>query len=594
VYTTDDIIYPQNLNDYDCDKGHAEIPSNTISMTPLPYNANQNDAILSGKDSLCYKNSPDSLANCPSQSCLLTGTNTSSGDMLKACCAWDLHVWLYNDPTLSDDEPVVTIPAVYLTMQQGNFLLDQLKNGSVNAILYERYRPAYNPSAILIWGLGVFVAALAAYLSAGEYISARKQVERHAQMIASPPRGEEGRMASLDHAQMAYQRAPPVEETLELAVEHAFGFIVMASTGLFILFFFKIYNVVKVMYAIGCSKAVSQVIFFPLLAKLARRFRIRDKIVWQTGTEDFGDISQFDIIAGILGFGLGLAWLVVAFTVRHPENFTFFWITQDVMGSCMCIMFLSIIKLNCIRVASILLIIAFAYDIFMVFITPLIFNGESVMITVATSGGPPKADPSWCEKYPDDVDCQGGDPLPMLLTVPRIGDYQGGASLLGLGDIVLPGLLLSFAARLDAAKRLLGVISGGSGANAAYTCREDRCGGAFTICNGGYFAPLVIAYAVGLLMANTAVYVMQMGQPALLYLVPCCLGTICYMGWRRNELLDLWNGPKVIRTADTLLYGEGGHDDPGLSELPTEEGLEAPAAPSAQDEQVDEAIMSSP
>jgi signal peptide peptidase-like protein 2B len=216
------------------------------------------------------------------------------------------------------------------------------------------------------------------------------------------------------------------------------------------------------------------------------------------------------------------------------------------------------------------------------------------MITVATSGGPPKADPSWCEKYPDDVDCQGGDPLPMLLTVPRIGDYQGGASLLGLGDIVLPGLLLSFAARLDAAKRLLGVISGGSGANAAYTCREDRCGGAFTICNGGYFAPLVIAYAVGLLMANTAVYVMQMGQPALLYLVPCCLGTICYMGWRRNELLDLWNGPKVIRTADTLLYGEGGHDDPGLSELPTEEGLEAPAAPSAQDEQVDEAIMSSP
>jgi hypothetical protein len=147
---------------------------------------------------------------------------------------------LYNDPTLSDDEPVVTIPAVYLTMQQGNFLLDQLKNGSVNAILYERYRPAYNPSAILIWGLGVFVAALAAYLSAGEYISARKQVERHAQNIASSPRGEEGRMASLDHAQMAYQRAPPVEETLELAVEHAFGFIVMASTGLFILFFFKV------------------------------------------------------------------------------------------------------------------------------------------------------------------------------------------------------------------------------------------------------------------------------------------------------------------------------------------------------------------
>eukprot|EP00985_Skeletonema_marinoi_P001485 scaffold585_cov161-Skeletonema_marinoi.AAC.2 len=37
----------------------------------------------------------------------------------------------------------------------------------------------------------------------------------------------------------------------------------------------------------------------------------------------------------------------------------------------------------------------------------------------------------------------------MLFAIPRVGDYQGGASMLGLGDIVLPGLLLmlSFASR---------------------------------------------------------------------------------------------------------------------------------------------------
>ena len=285
-----------------------------------------------------------------------------------------------------------------------------------------------------------------------------------------------------------------------------------------------------------------------------------------------------------LAFRLAVTWLVVAFTVRHPENNTFFWVTQDIMGSCMCIMFLSIIKLNSIRVASFLLLVAFFYDIFMVFVTPLIFNGKSVMITVATSGGPPTADPSWCEKYPDDANCQGGDPLPMLLTVPRIFDYQGGASLLGLGDIVLPGLLLSFAARLDAAKQLLGVVSGGNGTVSSFTCRDDRCCGTFRICNGGYFAPLVIAYAVGLFMANTAVYLMNMGQPALLYLVPCCLGTMGYMGWKRNELDGLWHGPKAIRTADKLLYGEEGTDeDPGHAQIPTEEGVEAPTAPSAQD-----------
>ena len=88
------------------------------------------------------------------------------------------------------------------------------------------------------------------------------------------------------------------------------------------------------------------------------------------------------------------------------------------------------------QVASLLLIVAFVYDIFFVFVTPYVFQ-KSSMITVATSGaGPPKADPLWCEKYPGDADCQGGDLLPMLLTVPRLLDNQGGSSLLGLGDIV--------------------------------------------------------------------------------------------------------------------------------------------------------------
>ena len=48
---------------------------------------------------------------------------------------------------------------------------------------------------------------------------------------------------------------------------------------------------------------------------------------------------------------------------------------------------------------------------------------------------------------------------------------------------------------------------------------------------------------------------MRMGQPALLYLVPCTLGTICYLGWRRKELYSLWEGPKVFETADKIMSG---------------------------------------
>jgi hypothetical protein len=165
--------------------------------------------------------------------------------------------------------------------------------------------------------------------------------------------------------------------------------------------------------------------------------------------------------------------------------------------------------------------------------------------------GPPTANPEWCEKYPDDKNCQGGDPLPMLLTIPRMFDYSGGSSLLGLGDIVLPGLLLSFAARYDEAKRFIG-SSSSDGREVSQNCTRK---------SKGYLAPLVVAYGVGLAMANIAVYAMQMGQPALLYLVPCCLGTMVYLGWKRQELNELWETPKVLASCDKMIYGEFSGDD---------------------------------
>jgi hypothetical protein len=114
---------------------------------------------------------------------------------------------------------------------------------------------------------------------------------------------------------------------------------------------------------------------------------------------------------------------------------------------------------------------------------------------------------------------------------------------------------LSFAARMDAAKSLVGIVGGGSGSLNSHSCPERKYCWNCCFCSGGYFPPLIIAYAVGLMMANTAVYLMQMGQPALLYLVPCTLGTMTFMGWRRNELRGLWEGPRVIGTADEIVYG---------------------------------------
>ena len=44
-------------------------------------------------------------------------------------------------------------------------------------------------------------------------------------------------------------------------------------------------------------------------------------------------------------------------------------------------------------------------------------------------------------------DRSGEDGIPMLLKIPRMFDPWGGYSIIGFGDIILPGLLVAFSLR---------------------------------------------------------------------------------------------------------------------------------------------------
>lgn len=150
-------------------------------------------------------------------------------------------------------------------------------------------------------------------------------------------------------------------------------------------------------------------------------------------------------------------------------------------------------------------------------------------------------------------------------------------------------MLLSFAARFDAAKALVAVGSGASSPpmspdgrdfSASSSCcwglirwnnGQNESGASRRPSQGTYFFPLVVSYAIGLFMANTAVYLMNMGQPALLYVVPATLGTLAYLGWKRHELQDLWVGPKIFVQAEDIAYGhrpERSQDNKTVVELP--------------------------
>ena len=172
--------------------------------------------------------------------------------------------------------------------------------------------------------------------------------------------------------------------------------------------------------------------------------------------------------------------------------------------------------------------------------------------------------------------------------------------MLGLGDIVLPGLLLSYALRTDyelarglhpragsdANERIYSTDGGAvnsnpphptsvpsitspslfqRGSNSSYnpsaTVPQETSMSSsnsfylissfattlakYGIIVDGLWIIALAGYAVGLILANFAVALFQMGQPALLYLVPCTVIPICAMSTFRGDFDALWRGREV-------------------------------------------------
>lgn len=126
---------------------------------------------------------------------------------------------------------------------------------------------------------------------------------------------------------------------------------------------------------------------------------------------------------------------------------------KKVIGIGFCITFIAIVRLPSLKVSTLLLVGLAVYDVFWVYFSHLIFD-SNVMIKVATkeADNPFK---SLAHKFNMDSTFSKDSPklsLPGKLVVPS---YQnsGNFSILGLGDIVVPGLLLCFVLRFDAYKR---------------------------------------------------------------------------------------------------------------------------------------------
>ncbi|OQS07725.1 signal peptide peptidase [Thraustotheca clavata] len=446
-------------------------------------------------------NSPSSCSSqCQSKRCIPTGEGN------QVCCMWDVADYM----GAAANYFLVTIPVVRIRA------LDASKLTSGEAIsLYKRHIPRVDLAQGLIWAMAVVTIIVSGYLGAA--------FERKKAIVRSAPTGTASAATATVVAQLRQEQEE--EPTMDINWKHAVGFLVFGSAFLLLLFYVNVVMIVIVMYCFGAFNAVSAVFLSPLMD----RVKALRRPLWTFETRMLGDIaiSTTDILSSLISLALVLWWVLT----RHSNHA---WVLQDVFGVCVCILFLQTIRLPNIKVATVLLILVFLYDIFFVFISPYIF-GKSVMIVAAQGGkqDPNTAPAAYCLRYP--LDTTYGcvkEEIPILLRFPKITNWIGGQAMLGLGDIVLPGLLLVFTARYDYATR--GNVIGAPTKKATAAAYPGRF---------GLFGFMCIGYAIGLFLANLGVILMQSGQPALLYLVPCTLGVLCILSWRHGILHNLWKGP---------------------------------------------------
>ncbi|KAI7988228.1 Signal peptide peptidase-like 2 [Camellia lanceoleosa] len=323
-----------------------------------------------------------------------------------------------------------------------------LMNGSsVSVQLYSPRRPLVDIAEVFLWLMAVGTILCASYWSAW---SAREAAIEQDKLLKD-----------------ASDEFPTTKDAVtggivDISTASAVLFVVIASCFLVILYKLMsswFLEFLVVLFAIGGAEGLQTC----LVALLSRGFKRTAESFIEVPF--IGAVSYLTLVVSPFCIAFAVVWAVY-------RNISFAWIGQDIL------------------VGTVLLGCAFLYDIFWVFVSKKLFH-ESVMIVVARG------------------DKSGEDGIPMLLKIPRMFDPWAGYSIIGFGDILLPGLLIAFSLRFDwLAKK-----------NSELDTFCGQC--------------LLITYVALNLMDDH-------GQPALLYIVPLTLGSFLTLGRKRGDLTILW------------------------------------------------------
>ncbi|XP_060896410.1 signal peptide peptidase-like 2A isoform X1 [Labrus mixtus] len=286
-------------------------------------------------------------------------------------------------------------------------------------------------------------------------------------------------------------------------------FFVALMCGMLVLMYFFYSVLVYIIIAIFCLASAS--------ALYSCLDAVMDLI--GCGTVSFSVRNYTFSVRSIILAAVCISIAVVWGVYRNEDRWI--WILQDLLGIAFCLNFMKTISLSNFKICVILLSLLLVYDVFFVFITPFFTkNGVSIMVQVALG---PDASAEKTQGNMVEVPAEPQTPsekLPVVMRVPRFSAWAQNLcgmqfSILGYGDIIVPGLLVAYCSRFD-------------------VWINSRRKVYFLSCCTAYLLGMIVTFAVMLLSG--------MGQPALLYLVPFTLITSAVLAGCRGEMRQFWTG----------------------------------------------------
>ncbi|XP_006628751.1 signal peptide peptidase-like 2A isoform X1 [Lepisosteus oculatus] len=357
---------------------------------------------------------------------------------------------------------------------------------NISVRLYAPPEPVFDASIVVLLLIGVLTVALGGYWSGAEE---RNKMSSEAYLGEGGQRAESGDVFLYSPAKVVV-------------------FVILMCLMLVLLYFFYAY-LVYVIIAIFCL--ASAVALYSCLDVLVRRLPCGRCSFTCRGKE----CSVISLLLAAFCVAVAVIWVIY----RNEDRWI--WTLQDLLGIAFCLNFMKTISVSNFKICVILLSLLLLYDVFFVFITPFFTpNGESIMVQVAL-GPETTGEKSDGNMVDIPVEPTGhSEKLPVVMRVPRFFSPTQGLcglqfSILGYGDIIVPGLLVAYCHRFD-----------------VWTNSPKRI----------YFLSCTIAYLVGMIVTFTVMIVSKMGQPALLYLVPFTLLTSAVVAWRRKQMRQFWAG----------------------------------------------------